>query len=147
MNWIKLAIATISLFVGAAHAGATHFVSIKNEQVNLRAEPSTEAKVLYELKIGYPLQVISKDGKWLEVRDFEGDEGWVHESVTSSDPHKILKTEGANIRSKANKDSDSLAVIKYGEVLSVLGKKGSWVHIETADGVNGWVHKNLLWGF
>lgn len=137
----------ISLLLGATNAFCAQFVSIKNEQVNLRAEPSTEAKVLYELHTGYPLKVISKEGKWLQVEDFEGDGGWVHESVTEKTPHKVLKTEAANIRAKASKDSDSISTIKYGEVVQATSHKGSWVHIKTQDGKTGWVHKNLLWGF
>jgi uncharacterized protein YraI len=50
-----------------APALAQNMVSIKGSGVNMRASPSPQADVLWELEKGYHLKVIKRQGNWLQV--------------------------------------------------------------------------------
>jgi len=79
-------------------AMAREMVSVKGKLVNMRSGPGTRYQVNWQLEKGYPLQIIARKGKWLKVRDFENDQGWISRSVTTSTPHYIVKVPVANIR-------------------------------------------------
>lgn len=42
--------------------------------------------------------------------------------------------------------AEMVAKANYGVVFKVLGTKGTWVNVEHAQGVSGWVEGSLLWG-
>ena len=65
-------------------AMAREMVSVKGKLVNMRSGPGTRYQVNWQLEKGYPLQIIARKGKWLKVRDFENDQGWISRSVTTS---------------------------------------------------------------
>ncbi len=96
---------------------AQNMVSIKGSSVNMRASPSIQSDVLWELEKGYPLKVIKRHGQWLQVQDFENDRRWV---VGRAESMELLRT---------------------------LGKKPSWIQVQRATGETGWISKNLLWGW
>ena len=51
--------------------------------VNLRKEPSKEAKIIRVLKKGTKLIVLEEKKGWLRVQLEDGAEGWVGKSMTS----------------------------------------------------------------
>lgn len=131
----------------AALAQAQEMVSIAGNTVNMREEPSLNSTVLWELQRGYPLQVTDRRGNWLEVKDFEDDTGWVARSLTSSDPHHIVKSQTLNLRKGPGTEHEIVAELARGELLKTLEKRDDWVRVERYDGATGWVARRLVWGF
>ena len=37
-----------------------------------------------------PLDVINRSEDWLQIKDFEGDTGWVHQSMVMSDNPTVI---------------------------------------------------------
>ncbi|WP_418318588.1 SH3 domain-containing protein [Piscinibacter sakaiensis] len=138
---LGLCLATLS------SAMAQSMVSIKGSTVNMRAQPNLRSEVLWELKRGYPLRVIKRSGRWLKVRDFENDSGWVARSLTGRSPHHVVKSNTANVRKGPGTRHSIVGKAEYGETLRTLGKRGKWVHIQRSNGQKGWIAKGLLWGF
>lgn len=128
-------------------AMAQSMVSISGSKVNMRASPSLRAEVLWELKRGYPLRVVKRTGRWLQVRDFENDSGWVARSLTGRSPHHVVKSSTANVRKGPGTRNSIIGKAEYGETLRTLGKRGKWVRIQRENGQKGWIAKGLLWGF
>ena len=128
-------------------AQAQSMVSVKGSTLNMREGPGTHTPVLWELKQGYPLQVTQRKGSWVQVRDFEGDTGWVARSLTGSTPHHVVKSRVANLRSGPGTQHRILARVEYGELLRTREKRADWVRVERSEGVSGWIAKRLLWGF
>jgi SH3-like domain-containing protein len=126
---------------------AANMVSVKGPILNMRSGPGTHNEILWELKKGYPLQVQKRQGRWLKVRDFEGDSGWVARSLTGRTPHHIVKSKVANVRSSPNTQSRIVGKAEYGELVRTQEKRGGWVRVERSDGPNGWISKKLLWGW
>lgn len=125
----------------------THMVSVKGSVLNMRSGPGTHNEILWELKKGYPLQVQKRQGRWLKVRDFEGDSGWVARSLTGSTPHHIVKSKVANVRSSPSTKGRIVGKAEYGELVRTQEKRAGWVRVERSDGPDGWISKKLLWGW
>ncbi len=128
-------------------AMAQSMVSVKGNTLNMRSGPGTNTQILWELKKGYPLEVVKRQNKWLQVRDFEGDSGWVFSSLTSSSPHHIVKRPTANVRSGPGTQHRIVGKAVYGEVVRTRENRGRWVRVERAGAPNGWIAKSLLWGW
>ena len=126
---------------------AREMVSIKGNVVNMRSGPGTASQILWELERGYPLQVLKRKGDWLQVRDFENDQGWVARQLTGRTPHHIVKARIANIRSGPSTRFKIVGKSERYDLLRTRGSKTGWVKVQRDDGVKGWVSKKLLWGW
>lgn len=126
---------------------AQNMVSVKGSVLNMRAGPGTHTEVLWELQRGYPLQVIKRQNRWLQVKDFEGDTGWVARSLTGNTPHHVVKSPTANVRSGPGTQHRIVGKAEYGEVVRTREKRGRWVRVEREGASNGWIAKSLLWGW
>ncbi len=128
-------------------AQAREMVSIARPEVNLRAGPGTGHAIAWILGRGYPLAVIARKGQWLQVRDFEDDEGWVYRPLTDRTPHRVVKAKVANLRSAPGTRSRVVDKLEYGAVLRTLERRGDWVRVRGEDGRTGWVARRLTWGW
>jgi SH3-like domain-containing protein len=62
------------------------FVSLKATRVNLRIGPGRDYAVAWlYTRPGVPMEVIQEYDNWRRVRDAEGTEGWVYQSLLSGD--------------------------------------------------------------
>ncbi len=53
----------------------------KGKKDNVRTGPGTKHKVLFKVENGWPFLVLEKKGRWLNVRDPDGEVGWIHDSL------------------------------------------------------------------
>ena len=128
-------------------AHAQEFLSIKGRTVNIRAKPSTQSDIAWELINGYPVEVVSRQGDWIKVRDFEGPLGWVHQPLTSSEPHFLVKTASVNLRAGPGTTHHVVAKLNKHEVVQTLEKRDGWAKVKTEDGQEGWMLEQLGWGW
>jgi SH3-like domain-containing protein len=127
---------------------AQELVSVRNANVNLRAAPGLQAEVLWKLAKGYPLQVLERQGNWLKVQDFEGDQGWIAGSVTAGTPHHIVKGTSINLRAGPGTQHRVVGKAAYGDVLRTARRQGDWVQVQLPSGKgNAWVASSLVWGW
>ena len=89
--------------------------------------------------------MLKKQGKWYRFRDFEGDEGWIHQSVVNNIAAVITKRDKCNIRSGASTNFKVVFTAEKGIPFKVLSRKGKWIHIQHSDGDKGWIHTSLVW--
>ena len=138
----------LSVFLTAATSVChAEMVSISKQKVNMRSGPGTKHDVLWELGKGYPLMVIVTKGKWLKVKDFENDVGWIYQPLTSKTPHLIVKKRKVNIRNGPGKNYRVISTASHGIVFRTLKQKKGWVKIEDENGLIGWIFRKLLWGW
>lgn len=142
--WLVAAVASPFL---VAEAAAQSMVSVRVAEANLRNGPSLKHDVEWIVDRGFPLQVLSRRGNWLQVRDFENDRAWVHRSVTGTVPHFIVKVKAANMRSEPTTRSRVVGKLAYGELVKTLARKAGWVKVQHDGGRRGWVSRRLLWGW
>ena len=137
----------VALFIVslAATGLAAEYVSVKKDGVNMRSGPNTTSKVIWQVFKSFPLEVIKREGKWAYVVDFEGDKGWIYETLISSKKTVIVNVETANMRSGSSTNDSIIATVKKGVVFEVLEMKGGWMKVSYKNEITGWMHNSLLW--
>ena len=118
---------------------------MKNDAVNIRSGPSTKNNVIWQVFESFPLQVKKREGKWAKVIDFEGDEGWIYETLISNEKSVIVNVETANMRSGPNTQETIIATVKKGVVFTPLELQGDWMKVRYKNEITGWMHNSLLW--
>jgi SH3-like domain-containing protein len=133
------------LILGFSAAAFAERLAVSAPVANIRSGPGKLHNVLWKVEKFFPLLVIDKSGEWYQFEDFEGDRGWVHRSLVDKTPTVVTKNDKCNIRSGPGKSHKILFTVENGIPFKVLEPKGSWIHIEHADGDKGWIHKALVW--
>lgn len=134
------------LFAGAVTVQA-RMLSVVGAKVDLRSGPGTKYTVRWEYGNGFPLRVLAHRGSWYKVIDFERDTGWIYKKSLSALPHFIVKRKRVNIRSGPGTKYKLLGQANYGVVFRTLTIKKGWAKIKHADGLVGWIRRDLLWGW
>lgn len=144
-NILIISVFCLFISLGASIALASERLSVKSSVANLRNGAGTKYKVLWQVERYHPFLVINKKDDWYEVKDFEGDTAWVHNTMLEKMDTVISMKSKCNIRSKPDTSSDIILRVEKGVPFKVLGRKGDWINIEHADGEVGWIIKNLVW--
>ncbi|MFO7643493.1 MAG: SH3 domain-containing protein [Desulfosarcina sp.] len=135
---------TVLVLVGSDRVWAER-MSVKADIANVRAEPDTNAAVIWQIEKHHPLTVIRKQGPWYLFEDFEGDRGWIHSSLLSDVTSVIVKRDNCNVRAGPGTDSDIRFTVDKGVPFRVQAEKAEWLHLVHADGDQGWIHRSLVW--
>jgi len=132
----------IIVFAGVVNAER---LAVSAPVANIRSGPGTGHNVLWKVEQYFPVLVIEKSGKWYRFEDFEGDKGWVHQSLVGKIPAVITRNDTSNIRSGPGTNNPVLFSVEKGIPFKVLKRNDKWIQIEHADGDKGWIHKSLVW--
>ncbi len=124
---------------------AAEYVSVSKDGANIRSAPDPKKDLLWEVYKDYPLQVVKRKKDWIEVKDFEGDQGWIFANLVNKGKRVIVKANSANLRSEPKKDSAAVATVKYGVIFTPVEKKGDWLKVKHEDGTSGWMLNSLVW--
>lgn len=128
------------------------FVSLKSGRVNSRIGPGVNYSVEWMyLKPGLPMEIIQEYDNWRRVRDADGSEGWINQSLLSgrrtaiAAPWQKGKDNRINLLADADPTSRTLAVIEPGVIGTIHACNGDWCEM-TFDGHTGWISQSLVWG-
>lgn len=130
------------------------FVSLKAEQVNVRIGPSTDYGVSWRyLKSGLPVEIIQEYENWRRIRDADGAEGWVNQSLLSGERTAVaapwMRGNGDSVYVMMRRDSMPSAAVtaklEPGVIITLSECNGNWCRAET-QGVSGWVSQAEIWG-
>jgi len=123
-----------------------NFLSLKNNEVNLRQGPSFEYPVKFIYKKKYlPVLIVDKSDTWRKIRDFENNSGWVHISQLSKRKSGINIKNNSIMYNNSTVFSKPIAKLQTGRLVLIIKCKVEWCKIKTAD-YTGWILKNYLWG-
>ncbi len=127
-------------------AQAAEMVSVSAPQVMLRSGPGLKHAGTWNVVQGYPLEVLRRQGQWLQVRDFENDRSWVQRSAVGKKPYVIVKARGARLRDRPAAAGRAIGMAQYGEVLPRVGASKGWVQVRTGGNASAWIQTRLVWG-
>jgi SH3-like domain-containing protein len=130
-------------FSNAAYAGERLAVSVSI--ANIRSGPGTKYDTLWQVYKYYPIKVIKKSGSWILFVDFEGDKGWIKNTLVRKIPSVITVKENCNIRSGPGTKYSIAFKTERGVAFKIIKEKGSWIYVQHADGDKGWIYKPLVW--
>jgi len=123
-----------------------NFLSLKNNEVNLRQGPSLKhpIKIVYKKKF-LPVIVLDKSGNFRKIKDFENNSGWIHTTQLSSRKSAINIKNYSIIYKKSTIFSKPIAKLEIGRLVLIKKCKVKWCKI-TSGNFKGWIKKEYLWG-
>lgn len=124
------------------------FVSLRSGEVNLRTGPGVQYPVEWIFqRENLPVEVLREYRTWRLIRDWEGTQGWIHQSMLSGKRTFIATGKERTIRAQPDVKSRAVAMIEppaVGELVSC--PPGSvWCRVR-AGNVEGWLRKVEFWG-
>ena len=124
------------------------FVSLRAQEVNMRAGPGVRYPVEWVYKRRYlPVQIIAEYRTWRKVRDWQGTQGWVHQSMLGGRRSVIVTGSRRTLRAEPDTKSRAIARMEPGVIgkLEKCPSEGGWCRIE-AGGRRGWLRRVEFWG-
>lgn len=124
------------------------FVSLRAGEVNLRTGPGTRYPVEWVYrKRDVPVEVIASFEEWRKVRDWQGTEGWVHETFLSSRRMMVVTGEKRRLRADPDEDASALAYVEPEVIGRLLAcpKGREYCKVEV-NGIAGWLLRSEFWG-
>ncbi len=123
------------------------FVSLRTDPINLRTGPGVRYPVEWVyVRRRLPVEVIAEFDTWRQIRDPDGAEGWVHQTMLSGRRTAMVKT-AAVLRRDGADSAAELANVEKGVIVSVqrCPAGGEYCRVD-AGGIQGWLKRDRLWG-
>lgn len=127
-------------------ARALEFLSV-SEAAPLYDAPSSQAKPLFVIFAGTPVErVVSLEG-WSKVRDSGGGLAWIEKKYLSEKRNVMVRADHAEVRASAD-DKAPLVFAAERDVLLELveAAPGGWIRVKHRDGQSGYVKAAQVWG-
>ncbi|MCE2509440.1 MAG: hypothetical protein J4G10_00430 [Alphaproteobacteria bacterium] len=148
----SLAVALVACTFGQALAATglplPRYVSLRASEVNVRTGPGVRYPVDWVFRRhGLPVEIVAEFDTWRKIRDAEGTEGWVHQSLLSG-KRAILVTGGLRtLHRKPSKDSKTVAKAETNVVgrLIACPKQSEWCRVNVG-AYEGWLKRSDFWG-
>ncbi|HJO75829.1 MAG TPA: SH3 domain-containing protein [Rhodospirillales bacterium] len=124
------------------------YVSLRAGEVNLRTGPGVQYPVDWVyLRQNLPMEIIAEYGTWRKVRDWQGTQGWVHQSMVSRLRTLIITGNTRTVRRKADAQSKPIAILEAGVIGKLLScpDLNGWCRVDVA-GQKGWLRRVDFWG-
>jgi len=123
-----------------------NFLSLKNNEVNLRLGPSFEypIRLIYNKKY-LPVIILDKSETWRKIKDFESNSGWIHISQLSKKKTAINSKDNSVLYKKPTIYSKPIAKLEIGRLVLIKKCNEEWCKIYSGN-FNGWIKKKFLWG-
>jgi SH3-like domain-containing protein len=129
-------------------AEVNYFASLRSAETNVRAGPGQNYPIKFTFKLrGLPVRVINEYDNWNEIEDYEGQSGWVTQSLLTKKRTLMIRTEKTfiNMHSKNNQKSRIIFRLENNVIGDYLKCVEDWCGIKIKN-KKGWVEKEELFG-
>lgn len=138
--------AALGAAAGAAAAQPIEYRSAGGAAI-VRDQPATEARALYRLHPGTPVEVVVRQDGWMRVRDPEGGLAWVEAGALNNRRTVIVTAERAVVRRQPQTGAAPAFEATRHVVLELLQPAElGWARVRHAEGLEGYVHASEVWG-
>lgn len=126
------------------------FVSLKSDRVNVRIGPSRDHNVGWTfVKEGLPVEIVQEFDNWRQIRDYDGEAGWIFHKLLSGRRTALVNPETEEklisiYRSESN-SSDLVAQLEPNVLVNVSKCSGEWCRVDV-NKVTGWIAQSELYG-
>jgi SH3-like domain-containing protein len=142
---IRLAVVLFTGLAGLGAAPAAQYASLSRDKAFVREGPSYQSHVLwiYRRK-NLPVEIVQSYDVWRKIRDEDGTTGWVHSSMLSDRRTVVIRSHStAKITDKPG--GKVLALAQPGVVARLEACEVDACEV-SADGTEGWIKKQDIWG-
>lgn len=125
------------------------FVSLRSDEVNLRTGPGVRYPVdwIYTRR-DMPVEVIAEFEAWRKIRDWQGTEGWVHQSMLSARRMAVvIGPQQRKLRADPDEKAPALAILDPNVMgrLMACPKDKSYCRVDI-ENIQGWIKRDEFWG-
>lgn len=135
--------------VGPSGLPLPRFVSLKSDRVNVREGPGDEYRVSWIfVRKGLPVEVTQEFDNWRRIRDSDGAEGWVFQSLLSGERTAVVtpSEDGPPVPIWTRPASGEIsAYLEPGVLAAVEQCRDGWCRL-SGTGFRGWIQQDRLWG-
>jgi SH3-like domain-containing protein len=122
------------------------YVSLRSGEVNVRAGPGSRYPIEWVFKRrSLPVEVVAEFDTWRKIRDFEGTEGWVHQSMLSGRRTIQVIGQVRTLRRDPGGSAPAVARMEPGVLGNLEDCQHEWCEIRVS-GLSGWVSRAHIWG-
>lgn len=125
------------------------FVSLRadKDKVFVRSGPALRYPVKWIFqKEKLPVEVIQEFDTWRKIRDIDGDEGWIHQSLLSGDRTVLVRGDDLVPLQKDEDSHERLVARLEPDVIADLARCHKALCEVSAGGFTGWADRKFLWG-
>jgi len=127
------------------------FISLRSDKVFVRTGPALRypIKWVFQRK-GMPIEVVQEFDTWRKIRDFEGQEGWVHQTLTQGRRYGLVTSNNqraAQVPIYKNSQPDARMVALIEPNVIVRLEECAVTHCKvSSQGFEGWMERKFLYG-
>jgi SH3-like domain-containing protein len=126
------------------------FVTLKAEKVNVRRGPSSDHPVAFMFqRKGMPVEITAEFENWRKIRDSDGAEGWILQSMLSGRRNAYVAHWSSgkvlDLHLEPALNSAISARFAPGVLAAIKGCDGQWCEV-SAEGHGGFAEQSQLWG-
>ncbi len=132
----------------AAGLPIPRFVSLRTNPINLRTGPGVRYPVDWVyVRRHLPVEVIGEFDTWRQIRDPDGTEGWVHQSMISGKRSAIVTKEARPLKRSGEETAETVATLEPGVIVNLqrCPAETGYCRVEV-DGLQGWLKREQFWG-
>ncbi len=136
--------------LGPSGLPVPRFVTLKASKVNVRRGPSSDHEVAFVFqRKGLPVEITAEFENWRKIRDSEGAEGWILQSMLTGRRTAFvassIKGKTIDLHNDKRLGSGLNAKLSVGVLAEIAACDGQWCELD-ADGHVGYADQRLLWG-
>ena len=123
------------------------FASLRGDEIYARTGPATRypIKWVYKRK-NLPVEIVQEFDTWRKIRDVDGEEAWVHQSLLSGKRFAIQNSgQAIPMNRKAKNESRAVALAESKAILALEECHNEWCLVSSS-GFKGWIPYTSLWG-
>ncbi len=125
-----------------------YFASLRAAQTNVRSGPGQSYPIKFTYKLrGIPVRVVREYDNWNEIEDYDGQTGWVTQSLLTKKRTLMVRTTKSfiNMHSKDNHKSRIIYHLENNVIGDYINCSDNWCAVKI-NNKKGWVQKEELWG-
>ncbi|MBI1208574.1 MAG: SH3 domain-containing protein [Azospirillum sp.] len=122
------------------------FVSLRSGEVNVRTGPGTRYPIEWVfLRKEMPVEVTAEFDTWRRIRDWQGSEGWVHQSMLSGKRAVVVTGDITTLRAEPGGSAQAVARAEPGVMGALVKCQSEWCEVKF-DSYKGWLQRKQVWG-
>ncbi len=122
------------------------FVSVRASEANVRAGPGERYPVNWKfIQPGVSVEIIGEWDVWRKIRDWEGQEGWIHSALLTTKRHVIVIGQTRTLYRRADIAAPPVVRLEPGMVAEVEDCEPDWCRVEVRN-YRGWLRRDEIWG-
>ncbi len=138
--------AQVGLKLGPSGLPLPRFVTLRAAEVNLRSGPGVRYPIEWVFtRRGLPVEVVDEFETWRRIRDWQGSEGWVHQSMLSGQRGAMVVGADRLLRRAPEPGAPAIAEVQVQVVGRLHNCRDGWCLID-AKGYEGWLRQGEIYG-